>query len=261
VIVALRGYNTYFDSSRAAGDAEVVVGGLLSTVEEWEQFEISWRLTLAKFDVPYFHMREFNSHSSRGAFKHPKWRTESYRAEFMSHLTQIMRGWAAACIVSSIKKQTFDKYNAAYAVDERFTMFSLCARDCVAHTRKFIKENGNPELPTAYIFDRGDEGEELLRKEMVTCGYPAPVFKRSRPDLKHPEIDKEDPFHVQLQACDLAAWEVRRGENDYVSGVPTNELRKSLLALAPIRRIWVETREPDMEGLIQVAKIRKRKRK
>ena len=94
---------------------------------------------------------------------------------------------------------------------------------------------------------------------MVTCGYPAPVFKRSRPDLKHPEIDKEDPFHVQLQACDLAAWEVRRGENDYVSGVPTNELRKSLLALAPIRQIWVETREPDMEGLIQVAKIRKRK--
>ena len=139
MIVALRGYNTYFDSSRAAGDAEVVVGGLLSTVEEWEQFEISWRLTLAKFDVPYFHMREFNSHSSRGAFKHPKWRTESYRAEFMSHLTQIMRGWAAACIVSSIKKQTFDKYNAAYAVDERFTMFSL-APEIVWLTRENLSK-------------------------------------------------------------------------------------------------------------------------
>lgn len=257
VIVALAGYNSYFDASRTEGDAEVVVGGLVSTVEEWKQFECAWKLTLANFDVPYFHMKDFNSH--KRAFKDPKWKSEAYRARFMSDLTQIIRGWTAACIVSAIKKSVFDKYNAVYAVDERFNMFSLCARDCVAQARTFIRENGNPDLPSAYIFDRGDKGGNLLASEMELCGYPAPVFKRSRPDPNNPQLDKEDPFHVQLQACDLAAWEVRRGEMDYRSGTPVNELRKSLLALAPMRRIWVETRELDMEGLIKVAGIEKRK--
>jgi hypothetical protein len=55
-------YSAYFDAtySREA-DPQTLVAGIVSSAEQWAQWEIEWRLTLAKFNVPYFHMREFNS--------------------------------------------------------------------------------------------------------------------------------------------------------------------------------------------------------
>jgi hypothetical protein len=257
LVTVFSGYTSYFDASGSGDGSEMVVGGFVSTVEEWEQFEISWKLTLAKFDVPYFHMKEFNA--KRKAFRHPKWESNDYRGRFMADLCQIIRGWTHVSIASGIKQDLFERYNEIYEIDSRFTPYSLCARDCVAQARNYIKKNCNPDLPQAYIFDRGDEGRGLLMKEMEACGYPSPVFKRSRPDPKHAELDKQDPFHVQLQACDLAAWEVRRGELDIDSGKRGKELRYSIRSLAGMKRIWVETKERDLQGLISVAKIAKRK--
>lgn len=53
-------FTPYFDCSRSGqGDGIVVVSGWLSTVEKWEQFTFDWKLVLARFNVPYFHMKEF----------------------------------------------------------------------------------------------------------------------------------------------------------------------------------------------------------
>jgi len=106
-----------------------------------------------------------------------------------------------------------------------------------------------------FIFDHGDEGAGFLVEEMKGSGLPTPLFKRSRPN---PELDKNDAYHVQLQACDLAAWELRRGESDWEDGKIAIELRKSLLALNHKNKIWKQTLEPDLLGLIQVANIKKR---
>lgn len=59
MIVVLSGYAAYFDASRDQDKTEEIVAGYVSTLEEWAQFEISWRLTLAKYDVEYFKMSEF----------------------------------------------------------------------------------------------------------------------------------------------------------------------------------------------------------
>jgi hypothetical protein len=48
------------------------------------------------------------------------------------------------------------------------------------------------------------------------------------------------------------------GEEDLEDGKTPRELRKSLLALKTNKRNWKETKEPDLQGLIQVAKIKKR---
>jgi hypothetical protein len=157
-----------------------------------------------------------------------------------------------------MEQKLFDKYNAVYELDQRFNTYAICGRDCAAQVRKFIKEEEKSDLPITYIFDQGDKGKGLLTREMVASGLPAPVFQRSRPDRRR---DKDDPFHVQLQACDFAAWELRRGMKDTLSGRSGKALRTSLRLLAGMRRIWKETKEPDLQGLIQVAGINKRNEK
>lgn len=111
MVIALTGYTAYFDASREA-KKELMVAGYVSTVEEWAQFEISWKLTLAKFNVPYFHMKEFTV--GQGAFAHPKWKSESYRVAFLSDLIRIIKGWTVASVACRMEQRVFDKYNATY---------------------------------------------------------------------------------------------------------------------------------------------------
>jgi hypothetical protein len=253
--IALSGYSAYFDASMDKGKTEMLVAGYVSTVEEWAQFEIAWKLTLAKYDVPFFKMSEFVGR--RKEYSHPKWQSEAYRGQFLADLSQIIRGWTVATVACHMKQALFDQYNAIYELDKRFNPFAICARDCAAQVRKYIRNQVKSDLPIAYIFDQGDEGKGFLIKEMQASELPLPAFKRSRPD---PELDKVDPYHVQLQACDFAAWELRRGGKDLEDGKTPTQLRKSLLALRmeKSRRIWKDTKEPDFLGLIRVARIKKR---
>ena len=250
--LALSGYSAYFDASMNKPQDEMVVAGFLSTLEEWAQFEISWRLVLASHDVPFFKMSEFIGR--RKEYAHPKWHVEAYRAKFISDLALIIRSWTVASIACRMKRDLFDDYNELYELDSRFNMFAICGRDCAAQARKYVRDIPS-DLPIAFIFDRGDADAGLLTKEMISSSLPAPVFKRSRPD---PILDKDDPYAVQLQACDLAAWELRRGESDLEDGKTATELRKSLLALQHKNKIWKQTLEPDLQGLIRVAGIKKR---
>jgi hypothetical protein len=137
-----------------------------------------------------------------------------------------------------------------YELDQRFNTFAICARDCAAQVRNYIRKEVKSDLPIAYIFDQGDEGKGLLINEMQASNLPRPAFKRRRPD---PDLDPDDPYHVQWQACDFAAWELRRGKEDLEDGKIPRELRKSLLALKTKKRIWKETKERDLQALIQVA--------
>lgn len=47
------GYSAYPNASNNADNSEVMVAGYRSTVEEWAQFESSWKLVLAKYEVPF----------------------------------------------------------------------------------------------------------------------------------------------------------------------------------------------------------------
>jgi hypothetical protein len=52
MVIALSGYSAYFDASMDKGKTEVLVAGYASTLEEWAQFEIAWRLTLGGWPGP-----------------------------------------------------------------------------------------------------------------------------------------------------------------------------------------------------------------
>src|SRR5258707_733544 len=77
-----------FVADGSAGEHYNVVAGWAAPVGFWDQAEIDWTLALAKFDVPYFHMREF-AHSI-GPFA--KWKgKEGTRRRFLETLAEIIR--------------------------------------------------------------------------------------------------------------------------------------------------------------------------
>jgi hypothetical protein len=249
-MIVLSEYVACFDASydQNTADNGTIVAGYISSIDQWAQWEIDWRLTLAEFDVPYFHMKEFISRKK--AFKHPKWESENYRTIFLSKLIAITKQWAVASVGSSIKQRTFDFQNEFFELDPRYNPYVVCARDCAMHAKKFIRNDYQSDRPITYIFDQGDQGAGLLMREMEASALPSPVFRRSRPN---PQLDKDDPPVIQLQACDLVAWEIRRGARDHSLG---KKLRKSLQSIGSIpHRKWMDYRESDLVRFISLANI------
>ena len=89
--------------------------------------------------------------------------------------------------------------------------------------------------------------------ETVASGLSAPIFRRPRPNPDNPQLDKDDTPVIQLQACDLVAWEVRRGQIDYLVKRP---LRKSLHAVSAIKnRRWNKIVDQDLANRLRNTQI------
>jgi hypothetical protein len=256
-VIVFDTFSAYFDRSYGAKDDETTVAGFVSSVQQWGQWETEWRLTLAEFDVPHFHMKEFTS--KRKAFSAPKWESEAYRSQFISKLITITNNWAIAAISSTCSQSAFDQVNKIWELDRRFNPYVVCGRDCAVRVKKLIRQQIGSESLIAYIFDRGDEGKGKLMKEMERSTLPNPIFKRSRPDSQNPQLEIDDPPAIELQACDLLAWELMRGQQDVRRGKRGPNLRKSVLALANINnRYWFGTSVKDLTDLCIAARIAKR---
>lgn len=248
--IALTGYSAYFDRSADSqvANEKTVVAGYISSIEQWAQWEVNWKLVLASFDVPYFHMRNFVA--CREPFDHPKWKSEAHRAQFLSRLIEVTSEWAVASIAVLINQSTYDFANRFYQLDKHFNPYAICGKDCAIKSRNLIWNELTSKLPISYCFERGDPKPGKLTDIMQRATLPSPIFKRARPD---PKLDRDDPPALQLQACDLVAWEVRRADHDFKL---SKRLRQSLHAIAAIRnRRWGQCNEQGLNDLIRSAAI------
>jgi len=100
-MIFLSDYSSYFDAG--ADDRDVVVAGYVSSVDEWAHFETEWRLTLLKYQVPYFHMKEFTC--SRGPFAGQEWKHELRRAAFLSSLIGITNTWTIFSMAFAVSRE------------------------------------------------------------------------------------------------------------------------------------------------------------
>jgi hypothetical protein len=118
---------------------------------------------------------------------------------------------------------------------------------------KFVREEYKSENPVAFIFDTGDEGRGMLMREMEEVPLPSPVFRRSRPNLKIPKINIDDPPMIQLQACDLVVYEIAKGDIFFKLG---KRLRRSLHAVGNVKnRRWTAIKDMDITNRISNAGI------
>ena len=224
-------FNAYFDASHHDEPKATVVAGYAAPLRLWESFEIDWRLALARYCVPYFHMKEFIA--KQGAFSDPCWQSEARRKEFLTLLIDITKASAMFGVARLLHQSVFDAGDKVYALRGRFNPFSICALDCAQRVRSHIRNLYSDTAPIEYIYDQGDQGKGLLMKEMSKQGLPVPIFRYSKP-VK----DKSDIVPtIQLQCCDLIAWELRKA--DVTQDDPAFKgYRKSLKALYAQNTTW-----------------------
>jgi hypothetical protein len=211
----------YLDEAGDRADASTVVAGFVSTVALWEQFEVDWRLMLASYKVPYFHMKEFSQ--STGPFK--KWRgSTSVRNRFSADATDIIRHRSQGGVFFYVHHATFGRINNLYKLQETLSSpYAIAGRACVAKV-------GILQSDAECIFeDGGPDKNGLLSALNVPYQLPVPMFKPSR-DI----TDKRGVVRrglVQLQAADFLAYELRKHRNEFAarSGRPVRQSFYELL--------------------------------
>lgn len=262
-MLALTGYTAVFDRSADRDQflaGGTVVAGFVSTIEQWAVWEEGWNKILRRFNVPYFHRKEFDplkdGSRPKGAFAGDEWNNEAHRRDFVSSLIATVKNWAVATVGSYMSHQIYKEANTLCEVDSRFNPFAECGRHSALQVRNFVRDGLKSELPISYVFEKGDEGAGMLIDLMTECNMPAPVFKRPRLNNKRSELDRDDPPLIQLQSADLLAWEIRRWKIDYAN---KRRMRHSLKAFTDMKHIiWKEVDYKSMAGLIRSLGISRR---
>jgi hypothetical protein len=251
-------YEACFDcSSDGKSDPHpaTVVAGYVATVEQWASWEYDWRLVLAAFDVPYFHMREFNGFG--GPFSSPKWRSSLYRAEFVSRLANVTTQWTLGSFAGRMEQRIYEDANQLCEVERFLNPYAACGRDCAVRVRNFVRNELGSNFPIDFVFERGDQGVGMLNSLMEQSELPHPVFKRPR-FAKNAQLDVNDPPAISLQAADLLAWEVRRAVKDTAN---QKRLRKSMKSLQSARNLsWKDCGYEEIATLIHSLYIPRREK-
>lgn len=253
IFAMMLSYTSYFDASgkkEQKDHKETVVAGIVAPVGSWERFECDWKLALIKYGVPYFHMKEFIA--SQGAFKDPKWKSEGYRAQFLSVLVEIVSGVTLMTVARVLPHSLFDELNGRYKIEPRFNPYVICGLDCAHRVMKHIRKLYSDDAPIEYIFDQGDSGAGKLSTEMQRVGMPIPIFRYSKPVKNKPEIVPT----IQLQAVDFIAWELRRVSA--TQDLPEfRQYRKSIMALNQMQQKTWKT-YVDLNNFIKLMEIEPR---
>jgi hypothetical protein len=74
-------YYLYCDAGGGKDHGFIVVAGYLSTFDRWGAFTKEWNELLARFDIPYFHMKKFSQF--KAPFDTEPWKDEKRRARFL----------------------------------------------------------------------------------------------------------------------------------------------------------------------------------
>ncbi len=252
-------FTTYHDAAGGKDHGFIIVSGWLSSLVRWDRFEVDWRLLLAKYNLPYFHMKEFVQ--SKGPFAKNWQGNEPKRARFLAHAVSIIKShveYGAACFVEF---DVFAKINRTYKLGEMVGVpYSLAGRDCVAHFNEYLRTRHNGVLPQIdYIFDQGDQGwgdlEKVIRRD---CGR-MPIARPSR-DMKHKKTGDIIKGVVHLQSADFAAYELRKAmrEDPREEWLPWQH-RKSLQELASVPAWWGRYSEKDLVRMCKAVPIEPRR--
>ncbi len=198
----------YFDE--AIEKDFTVVCGWVSDVNGWEGFEVDWTLFLAKYEVPYFHMKEF------AQFKGPfaKWKdNETRRRQFLSDALDIAQSRTLRSFVCGIQEVLFNRVNRSYKLAETFhSCYALIGREAMDWANRYSHKAARSEVKCIFE-DGGPDKGGLLAAADVAPMVSSPDFEPSR-DIR----DRKKGLRrglIQLQAADFLAYELRKFWADY----------------------------------------------
>lgn len=213
----------------------IVVCGMVSTVKQWESFDPEWREFLARFEVPYFHMKEFSQ--SKGPFT--KWKNlEEKRAFFCCMAAATIRKRVKYGFIFFIRRTVFDYVDKIFDVSGVWSSpYGLAGRCCMELVEDWRQKHRNSEN-IEYVFDDDGPDKEGLIHAMTSIEpfLPIPSFKPSRDRKKSHKWPDGRKGLMQLQAVDYLAYEARKAMADKLErGIPA--ARKSLQAILGVSRM------------------------
>ena len=208
----------YFDESYAAlptNKGYMVVCGWIASVEEWERFEVDWKLFLISYKVPYFHMKEF-AHSV-GPYK--KWAGTTFiRARFIKGAHEIIRRHVRKGLVCCIHDEQWQWADRLYKLREDFpSTYAVAGRTCIDWAESIGRTS---QQQVGCIFDDGNPGKgDLIRAADIAPMVPSPIFKPSR-DVQDRKMGMRRGF-VPIQAADFLAYEISKYVKDVTNLLAT----------------------------------------
>ena len=200
--VMLKAFTGYFDASGDFEDPKcqvITVGGWVSTVQKWNQFDKEWKGTLDGEGITALHMKDF-IHSRR---EFATWRGDDPRRDkFMAALVKTMKKRFHKAFACSVVIDHYDEVNALYRLRERWGQpYCFAAYTVVGMIHKWMKHK-HPCDPIEYIFENGDPEQENELRPLLQREGVDPVFK--------PKYDKRiDKWWYPFQSADFVAWENR----------------------------------------------------
>ena len=192
----------YFDE--ACGKDFTVVCGWIASVDEWDNFEVDWKLFLIKYDVPYFHMKEFVH--CLGPYE--KWKEgPEIRKRFLIDAWDIISSRVRRGFVCGIQQVLFNRVNRTYHLEETFpSCYALVGREAMDWANRYAKEMR--EEVKCMFEDGGPEKGGLLKAADVAPMVSTPDFEPSR-DIQDRKKGTRKGV-IQIQAADFLAYEVRK---------------------------------------------------
>ncbi len=202
-------YTTAFDASGKEDDKAtpfVVVAGFVSTANEWEAFDRSWRARLLEDHLPYFHMQAGHHWRSTGELfvDHEYW-NQARIDKLMDDLLDIVIRHSFRKFCCVVRNESYSEHLVAPPKDEfLLNAYVLAARGVVqiAHEWTLYRDN----KPLQHIFEEGDKGKGMLIERMRIEGLPTPAFKWGK-DTVHRKSGVSIPGFTPLQAADIYAYE------------------------------------------------------
>jgi len=230
----------YCDASGSDDQSVVAVAGWIGSVANWNTFEIDWKIALARFDIPYLHMKEF-AHST-GPYQ--TWKgDEPKRRAFLSTLTDVIHSSARLVIGTLVPTDVFAEINREFCLTENLgNAFTTAALVTILNGQRVFGVGD-----VAWFFEAGDRGRGPLEDVLERYNHPLPTFRPSR--------DKQNIRGlIPLQAADFAAYELFKdykvGENQ-----PSWKYRVSAIKLFSFDQLLVKYGASDLRGMCETLAV------
>ena len=220
---------TYCDDGGGDDHGYTVICGWVSTVDQWDGFEVDWKLLLIHYEIPFFHMSKLAHWNA----PYEKWKANpGIRDRFLREAGKVIRSRVKKGFLVYVNHSHFKTVNSLFELEESFgSAHGLAGRLCMDRA-DFWRKSENYSFDTMrFVFEDGPGYADVSRAACaITPHLPIPNFEASRDVKPCPDWPEGRIGVVQLQSADYLAYEYRKAIADKRDkGLDVH--RKSLQAL------------------------------
>ena len=237
----------YFDAGGDETLPTLSAAGFIARAEQWNLFNEEWAIALAAAGVSSLHMRDF-AHSV-GQFE--LWKgDEPRRAQFLSHLTSIVRRHTMKHVAVTLLISIYDQLNAKATVRERLgSPYVLTMLNAILLAQHWRDSNLASE-PLAVCLEHGDKDQTTLLEVLKRVEFPHEVAAIPKRSI----VDGRTSYVLPFQAADFLAYEYQKAMRTMREGGVTEiKARRSFRGLLPVGED-LYSRVIDVHGLAELCK-------